>query len=136
GQVTMTATFEEKDSPGVGHVMKELRRRGIAIRTTRAGDRFSAGDVQLSVLHPPSEGPEGVENVRSLVLLVEHQAHRLLFTGDLEKTGLDWVTDSPSTAVDVLMAPHHGSPAANTPKLADWAKPKLVVACDGARNTT
>jgi competence protein ComEC len=133
GQITMSVTFDQKLAPGVPHVMKELRRRGIAIRQTRAGDCFSAGDVSMTVLHPPANGPEGPENVRSIVLLVEHLGHRLLLTGDLEKTGLDMVTGSAPTPVDVLMAPHHGSPAANTPKLADWAKPKLVVACDGPK---
>src|SRR5205823_563978 len=32
--------------------------------------------------------------------------------------------------VDVLMAPHHGSPAANTRSLAHWSQPRLVVVCD------
>jgi beta-lactamase superfamily II metal-dependent hydrolase len=31
----------------------------------------------------------------------------------------------------VLMAPHHGSKTANTPSVAQWAKPKLVVSCEG-----
>ena len=29
------------------------------------------------------------------------------------------------------MAPHHGSATANTPALARWARPKLVVSCNG-----
>jgi competence protein ComEC len=33
--------------------------------------------------------------------------------------------------LDVFMAPHHGSRLANTPRLIDWSKPKLVVACQG-----
>jgi beta-lactamase superfamily II metal-dependent hydrolase len=31
-----------------------------------------------------------------------------------------------------FQAPHHGSHAANTPDLAAWARPRVVVACDGA----
>jgi competence protein ComEC len=31
----------------------------------------------------------------------------------------------------VLQAPHHGSPAANKPELADWARPRVVVSCQG-----
>ena len=134
GQITISPSFEEKRSPGVGYVIAEIRKRGIALRETRAGDRFDAGEVRMTVLHPPAEGPEGVENVRSLVLLIEHQGHRILLTGDLEKTGLDMVTERVLAPVDVLMAPHHGSLAANTPKLAEWAKPKLVVASDGPKN--
>ena len=33
--------------------------------------------------------------------------------------------------VDVLQAPHHGSRAANTPELAAWARPRVVVSCEG-----
>jgi competence protein ComEC len=29
------------------------------------------------------------------------------------------------------MAPHHGSRAANTPDLADWSRPRVVVSCQG-----
>jgi competence protein ComEC len=30
-----------------------------------------------------------------------------------------------------MMAPHHGSKVANTPAVAAWAKPRLVIACQG-----
>jgi competence protein ComEC len=29
------------------------------------------------------------------------------------------------------MAPHHGSRRANTPSLADWAQPQVVISCQG-----
>jgi beta-lactamase superfamily II metal-dependent hydrolase len=32
---------------------------------------------------------------------------------------------------DVLMAPHHGSRTANTAGLAEWARAKVVVSCQG-----
>ena len=133
GLITMTSSFEHKNAPGVAHVMKEIHKRGIATREARTGDCFQAADVKLTVLHPPEHGPEGVENVRSLVLLIEHLGHRILLTGDLEKKGLESVIDMPPTHVDVLMAPHHGSHLANTPRLADWTTPKLVIACDGPK---
>jgi competence protein ComEC len=31
----------------------------------------------------------------------------------------------------VLQAPHHGSRRANTPDLAAWARPRVVVSCQG-----
>ncbi len=133
GQITWTPSFEHKQAPGVAFVVQDMRRRGIPVREARAGDRCSAGDLDVSVLHPPQEGPEGKENVRSMVLLVEHRKHKLLLTGDLELRGLDWLLDHPPIAVDVLMAPHHGSPTANPDRLADWAKPRLAIACDGPR---
>jgi beta-lactamase superfamily II metal-dependent hydrolase len=36
----------------------------------------------------------------------------------------------------MLQSPHHGSPAANTGDLAKWARPKVVVSCQGVPRTT
>ncbi|MCE9530475.1 MAG: MBL fold metallo-hydrolase, partial [Planctomycetes bacterium] len=133
GQVTLTPSFEQRHAPGVQHVMNDLRRRQIAIRETWADDQFRSGDVQFRVLHPPTQGPDGPENARSLVMLIEHAGHRILLTGDLEKKGLDWVLELPPQPVDVLMAPHHGSRTANTEKLVTWASPRLAIASDGPK---
>ncbi len=74
--------------------------------------------------------------MRSLVLLIEHQRHSMLLTGDLELKGLDYLLDRPPLRLDVLMAPHHGSRAANPPRLIEWASPRLAIACDGPRAST
>ena len=131
GQVTCTPTFADKSTPGVAATVGALERRRVAVRTARAGDRFSAGEVEMEVLHPPADGPPGVENVRSLVLLVRHRGHTILLTGDLEGPGVDAVTARPVPPVDVLMAPHHGSGANQADDLAAWARPRLVVASQG-----
>jgi competence protein ComEC len=131
GQVTCTPTFADKTTAGVGVTLDFLRRHGIPVRTVHAGDLLMAGELQLEVLHPPAAGPVGNENTRSLVLRVRHRGHTILFTGDLEGTGLERVLALPPEPVDVLMAPHHGSRVANTPALATWARPRLVIACQG-----
>jgi competence protein ComEC len=131
GQVTLTPTFAEKPTEGVRLTLNEIDRRQIPRRIVHAGDWLTAGDVQLEVLHPPPEGPEGNENARSLVLLVRHAGHALLLTGDLEGPGLARVLGLPEAYVDVLQVPHHGSRASNTPELAAWARPRVVVSCEG-----
>lgn len=133
GQITLAPSFEQKQSPGVAFVLRDLRKRGIAIRETFAGERFKIGEVGFRILHPPPVGPEGPENARSLVMVVEHAGHRIMFTGDLELKGLAMVLDGPPEHVDVLMAPHHGSHTANTDDLAKWASPLLVIGCDGPK---
>lgn len=129
GQITCTPSFADRRIGGVSVTLKAIEQHGVPTRRVRAGDRLTSGSVVLDVLHPPDEGPAGPENVRSLVLRVEHAGHVILLTGDLEKAGLDRVLRLPPPKVDVLMAPHHGSRLANTPSLATWAKPKVVVAC-------
>ena len=86
--------------------------------------------MTIDVLHPPEQGPPGVENVRSLTLLIGHGRHRFLLTGDLEGDGLAMVLRKPPRRVDVMMAPHHGS--RRVEKAADlmkWARPQVVVSC-------
>ncbi|MFL5243474.1 MAG: DNA internalization-related competence protein ComEC/Rec2 [Gemmataceae bacterium] len=131
GQVTMTPSFAIKEIEAVRVFMNELKQRGIPVRIVQAGDRLSAGPVEMEVLHPPAKGPPGNENARSLVLLLEHEGHTLLLTGDLEGAGLERVLSLPPQRVDILMAPHHGSLAANKKELAEWANPHVVIACQG-----
>jgi competence protein ComEC len=132
GQISCTPTFADRNSPGVREILAAIERCRVPVRIVRAGDRLSAGPVDMEVLHPPEQGPEGKENHRSLVLRVRHRAHTLLLTGDLEGPGLAMVLEMPAPAVDVLMAPHHGSKTSNTPALADWARPRVVISCEGA----
>ncbi|MBM3982501.1 MAG: ComEC/Rec2 family competence protein [Planctomycetes bacterium] len=145
GRVTTTPTFADKDAPGVATVLVALEARRVPVRTARAGDRFTAGDVTFDVLHPPAVGPVGNENARSLVLLVRHAGHAVLLTGDLEGEGQTLALAKPLAPVDVLLAPHHGAKNANAPKgtpakpepgaVAVWARPKLVVSSQRAGPT-
>jgi competence protein ComEC len=64
-----------------------------------------------------------------MVLHIKHAGHSILLTGDLEDAGLERVLSLPQMNVEVFMAPHHGSLAANTAALARWANPKFVVSC-------
>jgi competence protein ComEC len=132
GQVTCTPTFADKHTPGVGYTLDLLARRRIPIRIVKAGDRLTAGAVGLEVLHPPAVGPEGNENTRSLVLRVRHENHTILLTGDLEGVGLERVLATATPPIDILMAPHHGSHRIDTAGLAKWARPRLIVSCQGA----
>jgi competence protein ComEC len=131
GQVTTTPSFADKTTPGVQATLAQLARSGIPHREVSAGATLRAGAVRVDVLHPPAEGPAGIENVRSLVLRLTHAGQTILLTGDLEGVGLEQVLQLSATRVDVLQAPHHGGKGPNTPALAEWTRPRLVIACQG-----
>jgi competence protein ComEC len=133
GQVTRTPSFALKENAAVRAVLDRLERDGIPVRLVQQGDRLRAGELTLDVLHPPETGPEGVENVRSLVLLVQHGRHRVLLTGDLEGVGLSALLQHPPHRVDVLMAPHHGSRRIDVRGLLNWSRPGLIVSQDDRR---
>jgi competence protein ComEC len=131
GQISCTPTFADRNTPGVRNALEAIERYRVPMRIVRAGDRLTAGDVAIEVLHPPAVGPEGKENHRSLVLKIRYRSRSILLTGDLEGPGLSRVLELPREPVDVLMAPHHGSKTSNTPGLAEWAQPRVVVSCEG-----
>ncbi len=137
GQVTLTPSFSTKPTNEVAEILSVLAERRIPHRTAQAGDQFHSGDVSMEVLHPPPVGPPGVENERSLVIVLKHAGHRILLTGDLEKAGTALVTQLPRVQADVIQAPHHGSQSAYTPEFRAWAGGKLVIATRGDlfRNT-
>ncbi len=132
-QVTHTPSFAEKTTRAVQHVVAAIEARGVPVRVVKQGDRLKAGSVTFEVLHPPASGPPGIENVRSLVLLVTHGRHRLLLTGDLQDEGLSALLRQEPERVDVLMAPHHGSRLIKPAALLAWARPGLIVSCQGPR---
>jgi competence protein ComEC len=102
GQVTCTPTFEDKDTPGLQHTLRVLDLLRIPRRVVKAGDRLTAGEVTLDVLHPPATSIGDNENARSLVLEIHHAGHTLLLTGDLEGDGLARVLRMPRRRVDVF----------------------------------
>jgi competence protein ComEC len=131
GRVLLTPTFAEKPTPGVRATLNAILEAGVPMRIIKAGDRLECGAVTFSVLHPPATGPPGVENYRSMTVCVDHSGHSLLLTGDLQGLGLDTVLSQRAPLVNVLQAPHHGSRTSNTPALASWARPRVVVSCEG-----
>ncbi len=131
GRVTFTPSFAEKPTAQVAETLLALKKRNVETRTVSVGQEFTAGDVRFEVLHPPPAGPPGIENERSLVLVVGHAQHTFLLTGDIEKAGAAQVLGRPAVPVDVLQAPHHGSKAAFSPQWKAWADPKFVAVCRG-----
>lgn len=146
GQVSWTSTFADRSTPGVQAVLEAVQRAGITTRVMAAGESYTAGDVQLHVLHPPPQGPIGTENTRSLTLLVQYAGQSIVLTGDLEGIGQEMVQRWLIPPVAVLMAPHHGGKTANAAgrtaqgelvpsPLGQWARPRLVVSCQRTNPT-
>jgi competence protein ComEC len=87
GRITVTPSFAEKPAVEVAEMLNAVKKCNVAMRVAFVGQKFEAGSISFEVLHPPIEGPGTSENERSMVLVVRHGGHTLLFTGDLEKSG-------------------------------------------------
>ncbi|WP_445358438.1 DNA internalization-related competence protein ComEC/Rec2 [Microbulbifer sp. ANSA005] len=107
----------------------------------RAGTEEQLGDISFRWLWPSltAQGEElldGEENDHSCVILAEWQGVRLLLTGDISrKVEYQLSKMYPQfPAVDVLIAPHHGSRSSSSAALLEWARPNRVVFSAGFRH--
>ncbi|HET9692855.1 MAG TPA: DNA internalization-related competence protein ComEC/Rec2, partial [Steroidobacteraceae bacterium] len=100
----------------------------------RRGGRWSWDGVEFEWLHP---GPESHvhDNDSSCVLLVRAAGHSALLAGDIEARAESQLLDATELeAIDVLVAPHHGSRTSSTPAFVAATRPRWVVYAVGHRN--
>jgi competence protein ComEC len=131
GRVLLAESFEAKKNVPLEHTLQTLKRRGVVTEYIAAGDRLSGGGVVLDVLHPPPRWLGRTANENSVVVEVRHADNLLLLTGDIEGAGLATLLQQPPRKVDILQAPHHGSRRIDVESLMRWARPRLVVSCQG-----
>ena len=128
GTVYVSPVMLESRSPALLETVRAIESHKVPIREIRAGDRLSVDpQMRVETLHPTRRGILGTDNENSLVILLEHKNQRILLTGDLEQRGLSQLLDEEPIAVDVLLAPHHGSVRENPRAILEWANPKHVV---------
>lgn len=107
-------------------------RRGVPVVELERGDRISAADFELQVLHPDAERDGQLSmNNRSLMFTIETGGMRALFTGDVEAEGESQVADR--LGVDVVKVPHHGSNTSSTEGFLDQIDFDVAVISVGLR---
>jgi competence protein ComEC len=70
------------------------------------------------------------------VLAIRFADRTILLPGDLEPPGTQAILAQTPLRCDVIMAPHHGSLAAQAERVIAWAKPTWVVVSGSARAAT
>ncbi len=134
GVIYVSPFMFENPNEATNVLQEAIHDSGVPRCKILGGDVLDGGeDCRIEVLHPPRRGALGSDNANSIVLSVEHLAHRVLLPGDLESPGLDAVLAEEPLDCDVLLAPHHGSRGSNPPGLARWCTPQWVVISGGRR---
>lgn len=114
-----------------------LRARQVESEHFDIGDTITAGAWRMTIVGPPPDASKVTsENDRSLVLLAESGARRVLLTADIEAAGEAWLTASgwPLRA-DVEVVPHHGSKTSSSTAFTRAVSPAVAVVSVGARNS-
>ncbi|MGS2722417.1 DNA internalization-related competence protein ComEC/Rec2 [Porticoccus sp. GXU_MW_L64] len=98
----------------------------------RAGDSWRWGEVLFEVLSPVQETRFSGNNA-SCVLLVTAGKHRLLLPGDIEASRERALLDQ-LPAVDVVVAPHHGSFTSSSSAFVERLQPAHVIYSAGYKH--
>jgi competence protein ComEC len=134
GVIYVSPYMFERRQPAVDELMAAIQASGVPLREVRAGDELrSADDLRLRILHPGRQAAIDDDNANSIVLALEYAGRRLLFTGDLQTSGLADLLSNEPLDCDCILAPHHGSPRSDPAGFAEWSTPEHVV-ISGARN--
>jgi competence protein ComEC len=102
-------------------------------RRCKTGQRWTWDGVEFSVLHPsPSFALRGNES--SCVLKIAGDHGTLLLTGDIEAAAEQELVRRGDLAVDVVVAPHHGSATSSSAEFVAQTSPEIVVVSAGFDN--
>lgn len=113
-------------------------RYGILVERIRAETVMKDGELSLTCLHPYAGETVTDRNASSLVLKLEANSFRALFTGDLEAEGEEWLVRSYGSRMlkaDVLDAGHHGAANATGENFLRAVSPGAVLISCGKNNS-
>ncbi|HET6891079.1 MAG TPA: ComEC/Rec2 family competence protein [Pyrinomonadaceae bacterium] len=107
---------------------------GVPINLIGTGDVLRVGDASARVLWPMASRNLPSQNNDSLVLRLEFGNHKILLTGDIERTGeaaLLATNSQDYLDADVVKAPHHGSKSSSTAAFVKATGARFVIVSVG-----
>jgi competence protein ComEC len=127
GQVLMTTDFAKSGAAEVQYLLQTIATLKIPTVIAMHGDRVSSGELTIDFLQADfSLSPAYPDNEASLVAILNYRNRRICLPGDLEGGGQTQLL-SVLPECDLLMSPHHGSPASNDSEFANAILPAEVV---------
>lgn len=115
------------------NLVKALETRDMSLTVPAAGDTFSLGSAQVTVLGPLKKYTD--TNNTSLVLSVSYGETTFLFTGDMEYDAeIDLVESGVNLSTDVLKVGHHGSSSSTCYRFLREVMPTYAVISVGKNN--
>lgn len=131
---TAFAPVTDYSSKAFGSFKKNLEKQGKEITIPSAGDEFSLGSAQVTVLGPVRPSEE--TNNTSIVLRIVYGDTSFLFTGDAEREEEQDILDAGYTLKStVLKVGHHGSDTSTSYPFLREIMPEYAVISVGTGNS-
>jgi len=107
----------------------DLAAQGRGFAFARRGDEFALGSGRLRVLFPPPGWQRDLADDKALVLLLECEGRRVLFTSDAGFSTEQWLLENePALRADVLVKGQHHGGDSGAPDLLQRVQPGAIVA--------
>lgn len=81
-------------------LLQRIEEANVSVEYLSAGEHMTDGALQISCLHPYAKKVPEDRNDASLVLSLSQGDFQMLLTGDLEKSGEDWLVEQARPAVE------------------------------------
>ena len=119
-----------------GRFLARAEEMGVEVRTMRAGDSLSLGEIRLTACGPPQVVPDEASiNEYALVLRADGPGFSMLLTGDVEEEGEAMLMDSVrDLGCDILKVPHHGGFCESNEDFFTRVDPEIAVISVGEDN--
>ncbi|MEJ7616976.1 MAG: MBL fold metallo-hydrolase [Pyrinomonadaceae bacterium] len=114
-----------------------LEGRGVPVEVIGAGDTLRAASVEISVLWPrlTTDGALASGNNDSLVLMLQYERRRVLFTGDVEAAAeRQLLAQNADVQCDVAKVAHHGSRTSSVADFVERAHASWAIISVGQRS--
>lgn len=126
----------QKDTKTYQEVLQVIKDKGKKITYPVAGDVYTLGNAEFTVIAPVKEDYGDNWNDYSVGILLQFGENRFVFTGDAEEEAeQDMIEEGVDLSADVLKAAHHGSDTANTMAFLKEVNPTSVVISCGEGNS-
>jgi len=115
--------------------INQAKSHGIPIREQMIGHKWSVGKTHMEYLSPTDIVYDG--NNDSLVLFLEHEEFKALFTGDLEESGEKQILQTYKkvlSPISLLKAGHHGSNTSSSKEFIESLRPVVTIFSTGKDN--
>jgi competence protein ComEC len=131
---TVLSPVTQYDSKAFSDFVKYTQKQGLELTVPSAGDAFSLGGAQVTVLGPVADYEE--TNDTSIVLRVDFGKTSFLFTGDMERAAEeDLIASGCDLSATVLKVGHHGSSTSSSYVFLRQVMPTYAVISVGADNS-